>query len=172
MTMSTLDILQTGRDVLLNDGWIKNRLKDSQGRHCAVGAVWEAVSPGYSYNAPFPFWCDGVSETPEFKQALALLAKQVADVVETGTGYPRTDWNLVANYNNGNGWVDVLAMFDGAIADAEAGHVAKIDAHRVALQEPPFIRWSRDTSAFLDWLGELTVTDESLTIPALVGADK
>lgn len=114
--MSVIEILETGRDVLLNDGWCQRALKNDEGEHCALGAVIEAGQPGY-FGAGFIERSIFFTFDDDVQQAVALLASQIPTAHRA-----ESDWNRVALYNNGNGWIDVLAMFDGAIADAQAGH--------------------------------------------------
>lgn len=111
--MNVYEVLVSARDLLVDAGWCADMLRDHLGRHCAVGAVCEVLSPATMTEWPFLDWHFLWYENELLPSVLAALRKNMP-AQDGGV----KDWCAVAMYNNSrNSFMDVLAMFDAAIAE-------------------------------------------------------
>lgn len=107
-----LQVLTGARDRIAA-GWCKRRLKDEDGRHCAIGAILADMHSAFmsSPEVIYPFTSVVAAHLPEF------WTMEELDLLDNN----RRAWMQIVGYNNylGTTQADVLALFDRAIASLQ-----------------------------------------------------
>jgi hypothetical protein len=104
---STVELLKSAKDVILQYGWVQGTQGDRESGFCATGAIWEAAG----YRVP-----SGLSDVARWQVLVEAQAAEsvLFDVLRNLLIGPR-----VFNDTIGRTKEEVLALFDTAIARAE-----------------------------------------------------